>query len=801
MDESSNEMDDVSMAEKDEDFEAPFMDEESCKSEEEESAPEEEKDNDNEEGIQQDAEVSQFEDEDSSTSDEEDDIVNMPSTDSYGFPKASPNDEFTHQMMDDEDESSVLEAVVVDDDDEDDDIGEVLEATIVDDVVSSSDASEKEAREDASVPLDDDEDDGGCMNAVTDTQLENVDEGREIPVLCDSELSVNQENSIALDGDEAKHELGSDEETSKFEEPQPEMENVLMTSAAEHNGKEDIEDVTSVVSNQEIMESSDLKVNSLKLSPRHSQSAEKKSEEGEQVEVTASSLKNLAIDDTMKTPDPKKKAKTKTKRYHRHEGIVKRDKWTLGAKIGVGSFGVVHVGMNTLTGTLMAVKTFKLERAVMKDIQQEVTLMRKLKHTNIVAYYGAQMDKAKLHIFQEWVPAGSVSTMLSKFGAFHLPVIQNYLAQTIEGLAYLHDQHILHRDIKGSNILVNDAGVVKLADFGASKQLQSLQSDLMMTMSVRGTPYFMAPEVFEEKYSSKADIWGIGCVAIQMATGSPPWRDKGFSNPISLFNHIKKQTGSYPMNLDNENESPKEKDARLLFENFVACCYQLDPSKRPTAHGLKEDPFLSQLKFEYESQTPCRGLFSPSSTISGTPSPIAKSSNQNTPPPPSSEKSSKVRSVVQWKTSFKSPPKSKGKSNKTRGSPSPLKMLRSGASPLRGGVSPFHSRLINAGKSPYRASPLRERGAAAAASPGHDTSEWPSWASRHMALKQQQSNPDALTDLMGSLALSEDTGVSNPYRRSSSSGTATTGGVDKTVDVSTLDGLKFVDQSDITYDL
>lgn len=132
------------------------------------------------------------------------------------------------------------------------------------------------------------------------------------------------------------------------------------------------------------------------------------------------------------------------------------------------------------------------------------------------------MDTNNMRIFQEWVPGGSVASMLSHFGAFPLQVIQRYLSQTLAGLQYLHENNIIHRDIKGSNILVNDEGVVKLADFGASKKLSNLKGDMMMSLTVRGTPYFMAPEVFEERYTSKADIWGIGCVAYQMITASPP---------------------------------------------------------------------------------------------------------------------------------------------------------------------------------------------------------------------------------------------------------------------------------------
>ena len=199
-------------------------------------------------------------------------------------------------------------------------------------------------------------------------------------------------------------------------------------------------------------------------------------------DLPAESIEFLSTPAKASTPN-------KRERFYRGEGIVKRGKWTLGSKIGVGSFGVVHIGMNTATGTLMAVKTFNMEPTIMDDVRREIELMRSLDHVNIVRYYGAQRDKKRLHIFQEWVPAGSVATMLNKFGPFGLCVIRRYLSQTLSGLAYLHENNIMHRDIKGSNILVNDEGIVKLADFGASKKLAEFQYDLMMSLTVRGSKY------------------------------------------------------------------------------------------------------------------------------------------------------------------------------------------------------------------------------------------------------------------------------------------------------------------------
>jgi serine/threonine protein kinase len=172
----------------------------------------------------------------------------------------------------------------------------------------------------------------------------------------------------------------------------------------------------------------------------------------------------------------------------------------------------------------------------------------------------------------------------------------------------LHDHSILHRDIKGGNVLISNDGIVKLADFGAAKRIQSLHA--MQTLTMRGTPYFMAPEVFEEKYNSKADIWSVACVALQMATGMPPW--KTFSNPTTLYLHLHNSEGLPPLEWpDNCTMEDKQE-----FVDMLQRCFWRNPDQRPTAHGLLSDPFLTHSSSEEEEpSSPCSELFSPVSTV------------------------------------------------------------------------------------------------------------------------------------------------------------------------------------------
>jgi serine/threonine protein kinase len=148
--------------------------------------------------------------------------------------------------------------------------------------------------------------------------------------------------------------------------------------------------------------------------------------------------------------------------------------------------------------------------------------------------------------------------------------------------------------------LVSNDGAIKLADFGASKRIEafSAQSD-KMELSMRGTPYFMAPEVFEEKFGFKADIWSVGGVIYQMVTGSPPWKGMGFRSPVALFMHIKSH--DRPPSLSRLNGCDPLDFSRL--ENILTACFQREPSMRPSASAMKSHHFLKGTS-DYTSDSP-----------------------------------------------------------------------------------------------------------------------------------------------------------------------------------------------------
>ncbi|EEF49828.1 mitogen activated protein kinase kinase kinase 3, mapkkk3, mekk3, putative [Ricinus communis] len=261
-----------------------------------------------------------------------------------------------------------------------------------------------------------------------------------------------------------------------------------------------------------------------------------------------------------------------------------------GELIGCGAFGHVYMGMNLDSGELLAVKqvliaangaTRERAQAHIRELEEEVKLLKNLSHPNIVRYLGTVTEEETLNILLEFVPGGSISSLLGKFGSFPEAVIRTYTQQLLLGLEYLHNNGIMHRDIKGANILVDNKGCIKLADFGASKQVVELAT-VSGAKSMKGTPYWMAPEVIlQTGHSFSADIWSVGCTVIEMATGKPPWSQQ-YQEVAALF-YIG-STKSHP-------EIPEHLSAEA--KDFLLQCLQKEPNMRPDASKLLQHPFVT----------------------------------------------------------------------------------------------------------------------------------------------------------------------------------------------------------------
>ena len=160
------------------------------------------------------------------------------------------------------------------------------------------------------------------------------------------------------------------------------------------------------------------------------------------------------------------------------------DHYILGNEIGKGGFGTVFECQNTETGATVAVKrisTRNLSPEQLSGIESEVHLLKKLDHPNIVKYFGAIRTQNHLNILLEFMENGSLTRNIQKFGMFHEPLVAIYIQQVLNGLSYLHEQGVIHRDIKGANILTTKSGQVKLADFGVATHSSTKSHEVVGT--------------------------------------------------------------------------------------------------------------------------------------------------------------------------------------------------------------------------------------------------------------------------------------------------------------------------------
>ncbi|CAO3589684.1 unnamed protein product [Absidia cylindrospora] len=268
--------------------------------------------------------------------------------------------------------------------------------------------------------------------------------------------------------------------------------------------------------------------------------------------------------------------------------------WIRGKLIGKGSFGRVYLAFNVVSGEVIAVKQVEIPRTksdrldvhqndMVEALYREIAMLRDLDHEYIVQYlgYGVDEQEAVVNIFLEYVSGGNIASRLALHGAFDESLVRHFTRQVCQGLAYLHSRHILHRDIKSANILVEADGICKISDFGLSKKNDYDEVyDQNSRMSLRGSVYWMAPEVVKnEPYSAKVDIWSLGCTVIEMFTGQRPWMT--FNQIAALYNLGHHNTPEVP-----EHVSDVAKD-------FLKKCFTIDPNYRPTAFELLEHPFCA----------------------------------------------------------------------------------------------------------------------------------------------------------------------------------------------------------------
>lgn len=282
-----------------------------------------------------------------------------------------------------------------------------------------------------------------------------------------------------------------------------------------------------------------------------------------------------------------------------------------GEALGSGSTGTVYQCLDLETGELLAVKEV-LRQDLMEAVEKEAKLMSSLaEHPNIIRYRGMRKDERRpfsgpsevhLHVFTEWMAGGSVSQLIKAYGPLEEGTARRYTYQILQGLSFLHESRIIHRDIKGSNILLGINGNLKLGDLGSSRQLllaSSISSDAQgdgpssrlspeVAMSMKGTCYWCPPEVIRmEGHTFSADIYSLGCTVLEMLHGFPPFSGE-CEGPLQALMLI--------ASITNENELSKRlkgpSASSALCQDFIRLCTRLDPKHRPSAHALLQHPWI-----------------------------------------------------------------------------------------------------------------------------------------------------------------------------------------------------------------
>ncbi len=275
--------------------------------------------------------------------------------------------------------------------------------------------------------------------------------------------------------------------------------------------------------------------------------------------------------------------------------MLKDGRWQRGRLLGRGSTGAVFLCI-LCDGSFLAMKQIDMHSSTKEEAEtltQELRMMASLRDEHIIRYYHAEYSPSEkvVNLWMEYCHGGALGALVKKLDdRLHEDVVQHYVKQILQGIAFLHCHHIVHRDIKGDNILIESEGIVKLADFGSAKRLTiktTTATHTNVTNTIVGTPLWMAPEVVNPEseyasggYNTKADIWSLGItVAELLDQGRPPWPE--FTSAWAALFHI-----------GNVMERPLLPKVSDICSDFMNKCLQPNPHDRPTAEQLLQHPWM-----------------------------------------------------------------------------------------------------------------------------------------------------------------------------------------------------------------
>jgi len=261
--------------------------------------------------------------------------------------------------------------------------------------------------------------------------------------------------------------------------------------------------------------------------------------------------------------------------------------WRRGDELGAGTYGRVYMAQDKADGHIFAVKVARIDEREESDrryrdkLQHELEICKDLRHRHIVSCLGHAYAKRRLYIYLEYVPGGSLRRMLNSFGPLEIPLLQKATRGLLKGLNYLHTHNppVVHRDLKGANVLVDLHFCMKLADFGCSKRDLST-----MSLTTVGSLPWVAPEVLQQEggHGRKADIWSLGCVVVEMATAEDPWGKGAFDNFMQAVNVV----------MRSDRTPPVPEGLPAAGVEFLGRCLRRAPEERPWASDLLDQALV-----------------------------------------------------------------------------------------------------------------------------------------------------------------------------------------------------------------
>ncbi|KAI0668960.1 kinase-like protein [Trametes maxima] len=282
-------------------------------------------------------------------------------------------------------------------------------------------------------------------------------------------------------------------------------------------------------------------------------------------------------------------------------------RWVRGKLIAEGVYGKTYLAMDATTGELIAAKQAAIpgpraaineadrsrQLSAVEALKRESGILRDANHPNVILYLGREETPQSFSVFMEYLPGGSIKSLLQNYGRFEDTLVSTLIRQIVTGLEYLHSRGIVHGDLRAQNILIDSDGTCKIANFEDSRlispssdEFDKAESVSLQSPSLRPeSPFCMAPELVRPKpkvSDPKSDIWSLGCVTIEMWTGERPWA--GMDVGTVLAKVSAKDIPPIPAGVQLSE----------LADDFRRRCFCYDPNERPSASELLKHTYIAR---------------------------------------------------------------------------------------------------------------------------------------------------------------------------------------------------------------